>query len=264
MDGFQKISMITKLCSSGTMKFCLIFQDLIVKRQQLEVVLDDIPLLIQEYKNNKLTGTTNPENPHITIQNAIPSIRLLNICELAIYCLPAVGDIFSQFAHLVTNEELPKKFASIYKNHKKRPKADKFNLSGILETDKIKSYDKILIIRNELAHFSSLFLADDGEGNPTLFIKNVQLSASEDYKEEKQSIKVEELVKNIRLAQVFFDEFATYLLDNYIIKIYEPDFEQLIVVLKYDSIGFPIYNGNTFEVEQIKIGEYFQRLGIIN
>lgn len=226
------------------------------KRQHLAVYMQDLPRLAAEYK--KADSQPYEPNPLITIVDQSPRIRLSSACEAAVNCVYGMAEIAAQFGNKASGGLLPSSF------NKLRKKAESGELASAGISEWVRDfgwYKKIRELRTEWAHFSTVFIGEEKDGEPILVVRCHRFPSDRDEFPKDIRVRIPDLVDWINRAIAVVDDFGNYVLARHILP--KLDLNAKFISPKRDAHGWPIIRPNhTFEVEHITISEHLAQCGI--
>jgi hypothetical protein len=253
---FTQFLTVTSLQNNQT-KYFVLSHDWKEKREQLFVFIRDIPELIKQM--DQISSQSFSDNPRVEIYDSTFRLRVSSACESAAHCLYSMAEISAQFANKATKGDFPSSFNDIVKKLEKS--WNPHNIKDILGD--FHWYKKIREMRTEWTHYSTIFIAGD-VGNHTIVLKRHRReSDQQEFKENNIKIQINDFLLWLNKAIEVLDSFSLFLSKEYLLKTF--DLDQVIIVPKRDSRGFPIFlSGPTprVETENITIGDYFRRAGI--
>jgi len=252
---FDQLVHVTKLGHADFPHNLLVFEWQ-EKRQHLAVYIQDLPRLVEECK--KAERRPYEQNPLITMVDPVPRIRLSSACEAAVNCLYAMSEIAAQFGNRASRGLFPNSFNAL---RKKVERGDLAN-TGISEyLSDFGWYKKVREIRTEWAHFSTVFVGEEKDGEPILVVRCHRFpSDREEFRKEIQ-VRIPELVDWINRAIGVIDNFGNYLLVQHIIP--KLDLNAKFISAKRDNRGWPVIKpDHRFEVEELTVADYLAQCGI--
>lgn len=226
------------------------------KRRHLAVYSQDLPRLIDEYK--KAEKKPYELNPMITLVDPIPKIRLSSACEASVNCLYGMAEIAAQFGNKVSKGYLPASFNALRKNAER----GNFANSGLSEwVSDFSWYKKVRELRTEWAHFSTIFIGEEKNGDPVLVVRCHRRPSDREEFRHQIDVQIPDLIGWINRAIAVIDNFGNYLLEKHIIS--KLDLTAKVTAPKRDERGWPIIKtDHSFEVEQITVAEHLAQCGI--
>jgi len=249
---FEQFVSAARLSSKDTNYFKFVAQwDF--KRQALQVQIADIPMYVAEFKRRK--QWPNKEQPHITMFDQVPSIRLGNACIGLTNGLYSMADVAAKFTSIAT-KSVPSSF------NKLRDKAEKDLLDDDLTAwlGDLKWYRKVREIRTEWEHHSHIFVAGNKSNEPLIVVQAYRRSKDCHEFPERTVCSVDELLHWVEMAIRTLDNLGIYMLKTHVVPIVKkaPPFK----IPKFKPDGMPVISDSLFEVEEISGEEYLRRLGI--
>jgi hypothetical protein len=250
----RKLIYATRVVSPETL-FRLQTGEWEAKRDALAVQLADIPTLLRAHQTRRETPYLG--NPHITLVDRIPTMRLANACEATANCLYSMAEIASNFANKASRGSLPSSFNKLRKMCEEYPAHEVAVTLGDLQW-----YRKVRELRTEWVHYSSISIAEDQTGTTRLCLRAYRRPSDKiEFRSLNFSCTVDELLGWVRSAFATLDSFAGYLLNKFVVPTLPLDHTFLTPL--YDKNGFPtIREDHTFAVETISVREYLNRGGI--
>jgi hypothetical protein len=251
---FEKLSMATTVVSQETIYFERM-GDWQAKHQALSVQIRDLPTLVLAYKTRNQAPYAN--NPHITLTDEIPRIRLANACEATTNTLYSMCEIAAQFGNRVSGQILPCSFNDL------RKKVQSGKLNGDLNTalGDLQWYEKVRELRTEWAHYSTVFIGEE-KGEPLLIVRANRRSSDRKQFGTQIQCCVPDIIEWTKKAIEMVDRYAGYLLNQHVLPKFRLD--AVITVVRRDHTGMPIIlEDGLLSVESITIREYFRRCGVI-
>jgi len=226
------------------------------KRQHLAVYGQDLPRLVDEYK--RAEKKPYEFNPMITLVDPIPKIRLSSACEASVSCLYSMAEIAAQFGNKVSKGSLPASFNAL----RKRAERGDFASSGLSEwVSDFSWYKKVRELRTEWAHFSTIFIGEEKNGEPVFVVRCHRRPSDREEFRQQIDVPIPDLIDWINRAIVVIDNFGNYLLTKHIIP--RLDLNAKVTAPKRDERGWPIIKpDHKFEVEQITVAEHLAECGI--
>lgn len=252
---FNQLKHVSRICHGEGSHF-LFVEEWDTKRQYLAVYNQDIPRLVNEY--NLSEKKPYELDPKITLVDQGPRLRLSSSCEAASNCLYSMAEIAAQFGNKVSRGDLPASFNKL----RKRYESGDFRDIGLTDwVNDFQWYKKVRELRTEWAHYSTIFIGEDKNKEPILFVRSHRRNSDREEFKDKVEININDLVGWINKAINTIDDFGNFLLVKYILPSLDLDREFISPV--YDKNGFPIIKpDHRFEVETITVEEHLRRCGI--
>ena len=252
---FSQLVHVSKLCHSEYPHNLLVFE-WAEKRQHLSVYLQDLPHLVDGFKNSETKSCES--NPHITLVDPVPKIRLSSACEASANCLYGMAEIAAQFSNKVTRGLLPSSFNTF------RKKAERGDYSEQKLKDWINDfewYKKVRELRTEWAHFSTVFIGQENTGEPILVVRCHRRNSDREEFSDRIQIKIADLIQWVQRAIVVIDNLGDYLLEQHILP--RLDVNAKFTAPKLDKEGWPIVkDDHTLEVREITVADHLAQCGI--
>ena len=203
------------------------------KRQHLAVWVQELPRLVTEYKNTRKMPYES--NPMITLVDPFPRIRLSSACEAAANCLYSMAEISAQFGNKASNGLLPSSFNAL----RKKAERGEFTHDGLANwVNDFGWYKKVREIRTEWAHFSTVFIGEEGNGEPIIVVRCHRRNSDREEFRQQIEIRINDLVGWINKAISTVDNFGNYLLVRHILP--KLDLDAKVILPRLDQEGWPI------------------------
>ena len=226
------------------------------KRQHLAVWVQELPRLVTEYKSTQ--KAPYDLNPMITLVDPFPRIRLSSACEAAANCLYGMAEISAQFGNKASNGLLPASFNAL------RKKAERGEFAQDSLADWVSDfswYRKVREIRTEWAHFSTVFIGENSDGEPIIVVRCHRRHSDREEFNQQIQVRISDLIEWINKAIATIDNFGNYLLVRHIIP--KLDLSAKFISPKRDQKGWPVIKpDHKFEVEEITVKDYLAQCGI--
>ncbi len=246
---------LQKLCeisdySKGYMEFV---HEWGAKRHALRVSIDDLPRLVEEYKNRK--EGPYPVNPEITLVDPVPAVRLANSCESVGHLVYSMSELAARLANKIS-QTFPQSFNDLRKKARKGElDATVTNAIGDLQW-----YERIREIRTEWAHYSSPFVGSSG-AEPSIVLRSFRSQGDRVHFNGRVSFTVDELMQWAESAFRTIDGLADYLFRHHLLPSF--DYQKKIRQLVRDKNGWPIIKDGRPQTEEMTIADYMFKFGIL-
>lgn len=249
---FERLQMLCEISdhSKGYMEFV---HEWGVKRHALRVSIDDLPRLVQEYKNRN--EGPYPGNPEITLVDQVPAVRLANSCESVGHLVYSMAELASRLANKVS-QQFPQGFNAL----RKKAREGKFDATVTASLGDLQWYERIREIRTEWAHFSSPFVGREGN-EPSIVLRSFRSKGDRVHFLGYVSFTVDELKKWAESAFRTIDGLADYLFRHHLLRSF--DYQKKIHQPVRDKNGWPIIKNGVLESEEMTIADYMFKLGIL-
>lgn len=223
------------------------------KRHALRVSIDDLPRLVEEYKNRK--EEPYPDNPEITLNDPVPAVRLANSCESVSHLVYSMSELAALLANKIS-QTFPQSFNALRKKARKGElDATVTNAIGDLQW-----YERIREIRTEWAHYSSPFVGRSGT-EPSIVLRSFRSKGDRVHFNGPVSFTVDELIQWAESAFRTIDGLADYLFRHHLIPSF--DYQKKIRQLVRDKNGWPIIIDGRPQTEEMTIADYMFKFGIL-
>ena len=112
---FERLQMLCEISdhSKGYLEFV---HEWGAKRHALRVSIDDLPRLVEEYKNRK--EGPYPDNPEITLTDPVPAVRLANSCESVGHLVYSMSELAARLVNNIS-QTFPQSFNDLRKKARK-------------------------------------------------------------------------------------------------------------------------------------------------
>ena len=195
-------------------------------------------------------------SPRVTAEDRAPAFRIATACEALSNMVYGAAEIAARVGNRAA--QLPRSFNQL----RKRARDGKLTPDAHASLGDLQWYSKIREIRTELSHYSSLFVAQEGD-DPVLVLR---AHRSRDDRVEfagQVTFRVNELAQWARGAVATLDGYGTFLLERHVLPGFAPSLTDRVIVPVYDQNGFPkIKPDFLFEVEEVTVTTILQRAGI--
>lgn len=253
---FGKLCVAARLIGPGT-HHNLMVDEWKAKRDILNVQLADLPGMASAHKTRQHRPYS--ADPRMKLVDATPTVRLANACEATANGLYSMAEVAANFANKASRGEIPSSFNSIRKKCEANPDSA---LSQVLRD--LQWYRKVRELRTEWAHFSTIFVAEAGDGEPLLCVRAYRRASDlREFQGDNFQCTVAEFALWVTKAIETIDRFAGYLLDKHVLP--HMDLDATFTDVKRDANGWPIMLPDCFrfDVETITVREYLHRSGVV-
>ena len=181
------------------------------KRKSIQVQLSDLPNLVAGH----VERSSRPYAPdgRYRLVDAAPTVRLANACEAIANCLYSVAEIAANFANRASKGALPTSFNAIRKKCADFPTSELSAALGDLQW-----YRKVRELRTEWAHYSSIFIAENKQGEVMLCVRAYRRESDmQEFAGPNFSCTIDQFIEWVRNAIVTLDDFAGFVLKMFVL-----------------------------------------------
>ena len=250
--GFAHLEYVLRCVPSTGPEATVLAQDWRSKDEFLGVQLTELDECAKVFASTP--RLRDPENPRLLRFDRQPGVRLASIAEATANSVYSIHEIAAKLANRVSRGALSSKFNVLQKRAEKNPASRRW-----FSVSEIRCYRRVRELRVEWTHHSAVFVVPSDQG-AALVVKDTRGSGDRLEFAEHSVCTVTDLIEWSKGARALLDRFAGYLLDEYVLGLYDP--ERVIVAPTYDRQGNMVITSTGLVTRRIAVRQFFAEGGV--
>jgi len=250
----QALRIVATVIGPNT-QYLLRFDDWLMKRDALAVLLQDMPTLVEAHKSR--WSRPHPNNLHMTECDELPRIRLQSAIEGMTHTLYSLADIAAQFANRASHGDIPSSFNRL----RQKVAADQTEAGLKCALGDLQWYAKVRELRTEWSHHSTVFIGVGDNAEPIFVVRCFRRHSDRTEFTREIQCTVPEVCDWTLRAIKSIDNLASYLLKKYIMRAL--DLDARFTAIRRDEFGLPrMTDDHKFEIQEMTVRGYLESLGV--